>query len=91
MLLWICLPQAARKIFLWLIIACLIKTLVLKGFVFGMLVWLGLFGLLATVLEQKLPQSTSGILVTLVAHGVFGIALACFARIVDGHERELVD
>lgn len=79
-------------IFLWLINRVFDKKLlVLKGFVFGMLVWLGLFGLLATVLEQKLPQSISGILVTLVAHAVFGIALACFARIVDGNERELID
>jgi hypothetical protein len=78
--------------FLWLINHVVDKKLlVLKGFVFGVFVWLGLFGWLATTLEQKLPQSISGILVTLVAHAVFGIALAIFSRMVDGREHDLID
>lgn len=53
--------------------------LLLKGIGFGLAVWVGLFGfLLSQSVQGKIPQSPSGILVTLVAHFVFGLSLAFF-------------
>lgn len=52
----------------------------LKGLGFGLVVWVGLLGtLLGETIERKLPQEPAGIMVTLVAHSIFGLALAFFA------------
>lgn len=54
----------------------------IKGIGFGMMVWVGVFGaLLGQSVQAKLPQSTSGILVTIVAHIIFGLGLALFTWI----------
>ncbi|HHX94287.1 MAG TPA: hypothetical protein GX691_00475 [Clostridia bacterium] len=54
----------------------------IKGAGFGLAVWVVLFGtLLGQSVQAKLPQSSSGILVTLVAHIIFGIGLAFFTRL----------
>ena len=53
--------------------------LFLKGIGFGMLVWVGLMGVvIGPSLEDKLPQTPSGIFVTIVAHFAFGVSLAVF-------------
>ncbi|NLO88737.1 MAG: hypothetical protein GX088_00135 [Clostridia bacterium] len=58
------------------------KYLWLKGIGFSMLVWVGLFGtLLGQSVQRKLPQNASGIMVTIVAHFVFGLGLAFFTRL----------
>lgn len=55
------------------------RYLILKGIGFGLAVWVGVFGtLLGSTVQQKLPQSPSGIMVTIVAHLFFGLALAVF-------------
>ncbi|KUO51477.1 MAG: hypothetical protein APF76_14025 [Desulfitibacter sp. BRH_c19] len=51
----------------------------IKGIGFGMLVWVSLFGvLLAQLIQGKISQDPSGILVTIVAHFIFGLSLAFF-------------
>lgn len=53
----------------------------IKGVGFAMLVWVGLFGtVLGSQIDVKLPQSLSGVLVTVVAHVVFGLSLAFFTK-----------
>lgn len=55
------------------------RYLIIKGIGFGLVVWVGVFGtLVGTTVQQKLPQSPSGIIVTIVAHLFFGLALAVF-------------
>ncbi|HWI55480.1 MAG TPA: hypothetical protein VNT57_07290 [Desulfobacteria bacterium] len=55
------------------------RYLLIKGIGFGLAVWVGIFGtLLGSTVQQKLPQSPSGIMVTMVAHLSFGLALAVF-------------
>jgi len=55
------------------------KYLWLKGIGFSMIVWVVLFGtLLGQSVERKLPQDVLGIMVTIVAHFVFGLGLAFF-------------
>lgn len=77
--------------FLWLIDHVVGRqALIFKGLAFGMLSWLGLFGTLATTLENKLPQSPAGVIVTIVAHAFFGIALALLARMVDVSDTESI-
>jgi len=54
-----------------------------KGIGFGMFVWVALFStLLGQSVQAKLPQSASGILVTLGAHFVFGLGLALFTSLL---------
>lgn len=56
------------------------KYLWLKGIGFGLAIWVGVFGtLLGMTVQQKLPQTPSGIVVTILAHAFFGLALAFFA------------
>ena len=51
----------------------------IKGIGFGMAVWVVLFGtLLGQSVQGKIPQGPSGILVTIMAHFVFGLSLAFF-------------
>jgi len=58
------------------------KYLWLKGLVFGLVVWVGAFGvLISRVAEGKLPQEPTGVVVTIIAHIVFGLALAYFTRV----------
>ena len=53
--------------------------LFLKGIGFAMMTWVALLGLiLGPSIEEKLPQNPMGVLVTLVAHFFFGVALAVF-------------
>ncbi|MBC2723055.1 DUF6789 family protein [Desulfosporosinus sp.] len=55
-----------------------------KGLGFGLVVWVGLFGtLLGQTVEDKLPQEPTGVIVTLIAHIIFGLALAYFTKLLD--------
>lgn len=66
-------------LFLYFIKFSGLDFLFLKGIGFAMLVWVGLLGtILGPSIEAKLPQVPSGIFVTIVAHFVFGVALAVF-------------
>ena len=66
-------------VFLYLIDKTGKNYLWIKGIGFGLAVWVGLFGtLLRQSIQGKLPQSSSGILVTIVAHIIFGLSLAFF-------------
>lgn len=52
----------------------------LRGSGMGLLLWVTLFGtLLGQSVENKIPQEPSGLLVTLGAHFIYGIAVAFFA------------
>lgn len=54
----------------------------IKGIGFGMAVWVGLFGtLLGQSVQGKINQEPSSILVTMVAHFIFGLSLAFFTRL----------
>ena len=60
------------------------KNLWTKGLGFGLVVWVSLFGtLLGQTVEDKLPQEPTGLVVTIVAHIVFGLALALFTKVLD--------
>ncbi|HBV86139.1 MAG TPA: hypothetical protein DEF42_05690 [Desulfosporosinus sp.] len=60
------------------------KNLWTKGLGFGLVVWVGLFGtLLGQTVEDKLPQEPTGVVVTLIAHIIFGLALAYFTKLLD--------
>jgi len=66
-------------IFVYFIYCLGTKYLWIKGIGFGFFVWVSMFGtLLGQSVQQKLPQDPSGILVTIVAHFFFGLALAFF-------------
>lgn len=59
------------------------KYLWIKGIGFGMFVWVSLFGtLLGQSVHEKLPQTPSGILVTIIAHFFFGLSLAIFTKLL---------
>jgi len=52
----------------------------LKGIGFTLTVWVGLFGtLLAQEVQTKIPQELLGIVVTIIAHLVYGLGFALFA------------
>ena len=58
------------------------RNLWLKGVGFGLMVWVGLFGtLLGKIVEEKLPQEPIGIVVTIIAHFAYGLALAYFTKV----------
>lgn len=80
---------ALGTVFLWVVDNVFGRRVMLfKGIAFGLLTWLSLLGSLGSTLEQKLPQSLSGIIVTIFAHAAFGLALAYFAQLIDVPERE---
>lgn len=57
------------------------EYLYFKGLGFGLIVWAGLFGtIFAARIQDKIPPEPSAIVVTLVAHSVFGLALAFFTN-----------
>jgi len=57
------------------------KFIWIKGIGFGLSIWVAAFGtLLGQSVQAKLPQSPPGIVVTIVAHFVFGLALALLTR-----------
>lgn len=54
-----------------------------KSVGFGLVVWVGLFGtLLGQSVQAKIPQGPSGIIVTIIAHVVFGLGLAAFTALL---------
>ncbi len=58
---------------------------------FGLVVWVSLFGtLLGPTVEEKLPQDPNGVVVTLIAHIVFGLALAFFTKVLDQDKLVLI-
>ncbi len=60
------------------------KYLWFKGLGFGLAVWVILFGThLGRSVQELLPQDAMGIVVTLIAHMVFGLSLAFFTRVYD--------
>lgn len=66
-------------IFLYVIKYTGFDFLFLKGIGFALLVWVGVLGvLLGPSVEAKLPQTPSGVLVTIIAHLAYGIALSVF-------------
>jgi len=67
------------------------KNLWIKGMGFGLLVWVSLFGiLLGPTVEEKIPQEPSGVVVTIIAHTVFGLALAFFTKVLDQDKMVLI-
>lgn len=59
----------------------------LKGIGFSMSVWVSLFGtLLSLELQDKLPQEPSGVLVTIIAHFIYGIGFAFFTSLLYHEE-----
>jgi len=65
--------------FLYFIQRTGLDFLFLKGIGFAMVTWVVLFGIiLGPSIERKLPPSPSEVLVTIVAHFLFGVALAVF-------------
>ena len=66
------------------------KNLWTKGVGFGLVVWVSLFGtLLGQTVEDKLPQDPTSVVVTLISHIVFGLALAIFTKVL-GQDKLLV-
>lgn len=57
------------------------EYLYIKGLGFGLTVWAILFGSFFTArIQEKIPPEPSAILVTLVAHSIFGLSLAFFTE-----------
>lgn len=57
------------------------EYLVIKGIGYGLIIWVGLFGtILGQSVQEKIPQTPSGIFVTIVAHFFFGLSLAIFTH-----------
>jgi Na+/proline symporter len=62
------------------------ENLWIKGIGFGMLVWVSIFGvLLQQLIQGKIPPEPSGILVTVVAHFIFGLSLGIFTKLLAGN------
>lgn len=67
------------------------KHLWIKGMGFGLVVWVSLFGtLLGQTVENKLPQEPTGVVITIIAHIVFGLALAFFTKLLDQDKHVLI-
>lgn len=67
------------------------KNLWTKGMGFGLVVWVIIFGtLLGQTVEDKLPQEPAGVVVTLIAHIAFGLALAFFTKVLDQDKLVLI-
>jgi hypothetical protein len=57
------------------------EYLYFKGLGFGLVVWAALFGsLFAARIQDKIHPEPAGILVTLIAHSLFGLSLAFFTN-----------
>jgi hypothetical protein len=54
----------------------------LKGAGFGLTVWVFLLGTLLTQSQVKLSLTTSDIIVTFLAHFIYGLSLAFIAKIL---------
>ena len=60
------------------------KNLWIKGVGFGLVVWVSIFGIvMGQTLEDKLPQNPTSVVVTLIAHIIFGLGLAFFTKVLD--------
>lgn len=55
--------------------------LLIKGIGYGLSIWVLLFGTLLTASASKLPEETSGIIVTIIAHLFYGLAFGIFSKI----------
>ena len=67
------------------------KNLWTKGVGFGLVVWVSLFGtLLGQTVEDKLPQEPTSVVVTLIAHIAFGLALAFFTKVLGQDKLVLI-
>ncbi len=65
------------------------RALSIKGIGFGLAVWVGLFGtLLGQSVQGKIPHNAPAIMVTMVAHFFFGLALAFFTHLL-GYSRQI--
>ena len=63
------------------------RYLYLQGIGYGLLIWVALFGtLLGQSVHEKMPQTASGIVVTILAHFFFGAALAFFYKILKSQK-----
>ncbi|KJS23564.1 MAG: hypothetical protein VR72_00130 [Clostridiaceae bacterium BRH_c20a] len=59
------------------------KYLFFKGIGYGMFIWVGILGtLLDQSVQGKLPQTLSGIIVTMIAHFIFGLSIAVFTKLL---------
>lgn len=62
------------------------KYLYIKGIGYGLFIWVSIFGtLLGQSVQDKLPQTPSGIFVTIAAHFIFGLAMAFFTGLFFKH------
>lgn len=63
------------------------KFLVIKSLGYGLLIWAILFGaFLSQTLDNEIHTTPLGIIVTLIAHSVFGLALGLFTMLLDKNE-----
>jgi len=71
------------------------KYLLIKGIGYGLLIWATLLGtLLGQSVEGKLPQTPSGIIVTIIAHFIFGLSMAVFTKLLfkdDAASNKLIE
>ncbi|NLT94135.1 MAG: hypothetical protein GXW85_01140 [Clostridia bacterium] len=57
--------------------------LFIKGIGYGLSTWVLIFGtLLGLSVEHKIPPTTGGIMVTLIAHFIYGLAIATFTMLL---------
>lgn len=62
----------------------------IKGAGTGLLIWVGLFGtILGQSAQNKLPITSTTVVVTLFAHIVFGLGLALFDLLLSGRKIKL--
>ena len=54
-----------------------------KGIVYGLTIWVFLFGTLQYLNQTKLPLNISDIIVTAIAHSIYGLVLAIIAKNFD--------
>lgn len=60
----------------------------IKGIGYAMFLWVSLFGtVLGASVQQKIPQGPSAIMVTIVAHFVYGLGFALFTRYLYKEEK----
>ncbi|MDX9871096.1 MAG: hypothetical protein RBT41_01600 [Clostridia bacterium] len=82
--------SALGILFVYLIYILGYKNIFIKGVGFGLMVWVLIFGtLLSQAVQDKLPQEPSGIVVTIIAHLFFGLALAFFMWLLYGRKETI--